>query len=117
MIARLHLATLPIAFLAQTAAASPAAHPALIPLPTSVEWHKGTVPVGAQTVIEGDGEAESTATYLAQEFGIKRGACGTSCIRLSLVPATQIAAPEGYHLYASGEQVLIEASDPRGPRF
>jgi hexosaminidase len=90
------------------------AHPALIPMPTAVSWHEGSVPVGAGTVVEGRGKAAATAAYLAREMGLKQGGPGTSRIRLSLVPAARIVNAEGYRLRASGNEVLIEASDPRG---
>ena len=90
------------------------ANPALIPMPTSVEWRDGNVPIGGETVVEGRGKAASTAALLARELGVRNGGRGTSRIRLSLVPSREIANPEGYHLRASGNEVLIEASDPRG---
>ena len=90
------------------------AHPALIPLPTTVNWHDGNVPIGADTVVEGRGRAATTAAYLAGELGLKQGARGASRIRLSLVPARRIANPEGYRLRAAGNEVLIEASDSSG---
>jgi hexosaminidase len=51
---------------------------------------------------------------LAQELGLKQGGRGPSQIRLSLVSASKVASPEGYHLRAAGNEVLIEASDVRG---
>lgn len=97
-------------FPAQTALA----HPALIPLPSSVEWHEGSVPISADTVVEGRGQAASTASYLAQALDVKQAGHGASRIRLSLVPKSRIVNPEGYHLRAAGKEVLIEAFDPRG---
>ena len=91
-----------------------AAQPALIPLPTAVAWHDGNVPIVADTVVEGRGKAASTAAYVARELGLKSSGRGTSRIRLSLVPASKIANPEGYRLRAAANEVLIEASDPRG---
>jgi hexosaminidase len=90
------------------------AHPALIPLPTAVVWQGRNVPINANTIVEGRGKAGSTASYLARVLGLKRSGTGVSRIRLSLVPASKIANPEGYHLRATGSGVLIEASDPRG---
>ena len=76
------------------------AHPALIPLPFSVNWHDGNVRLGADTIVQGDGNAASTASYLARELGLKQATGGASRIRLSLVPVSRIANPEGYHLRA-----------------
>ncbi len=90
------------------------AQPALIPMPSSVAWHDGNIALGANTVVEGQGEAASIAAYLARELGLKPGGRGTSRIVLALVPATKVANPEGYHLRAAGNEVLIEASDLRG---
>jgi hexosaminidase len=90
------------------------AHPSLIPLPASVAWHDGSVPIGPGTVVEGRGEAAPTASFLALELGLKQGAKRLSRIRLSLVSNSRVPNPEGYRLRAAGNQVLIEASDPRG---
>ena len=90
------------------------AQPALIPLPSSVAWHDGKIPITAGTSVEGRGEAAATAAYLARQLGLKEGDRRTSRIRLSLVSAAKIPNPEGYHLRAAGKEVLIEASDPRG---
>jgi len=95
-------------------AAAAFAHPALIPLPTSVEWRDGNIPIDAKTVVEGRGEAAPIAAYLSQALGFKPGARGGSRIRLSLVSARKIAGPEAYHLRADAKGILIEASDPRG---
>lgn len=100
-----------LAFIAPAAAF---AQPALIPLPTSVEWHEGSVALGGDTVIQGRGKAAPTAAYLGRELGLKAGRHGASRIRLMLVSASRIANPEGYRLRAAGNEVLIEASDPRG---
>jgi hexosaminidase len=89
------------------------ARPALIPLPSAVEWHDGSVPITAETLVQGRGKAAATAAYLARQLG-STGGRGGSRIRLSLVPASRIANPEGYHLRAEGRTVSIEASDPRG---
>ena len=101
-------------FLALLSPAGAFAHPALVPLPTSVEWHNGQVAISVDTVIEGHGKAASTAAYLARELALKSGRRGASRIRLSLVPASRIVNPEGYHLSAAGNAILIEASDARG---
>jgi hexosaminidase len=90
------------------------AHPALIPMPVSVEWHERAVAIDGDTVVEARGEAAPTAAYLAETLGLKQSGHGASRIRLSIVPAARIANPEGYHLRAAGKEVLIEASDPRG---
>ena len=95
-------------------AAIAAAQPALIPLPSAVTWHDGRIPITAETVVEGRGKAAPVASYLARELGLKTRGRAASRVRLSLVPATRIANEEGYHLSASGSDVLIEASDPRG---
>ena len=114
MIARNCLAFLAALPFAQSALATPPSHPPLIPFPTSVEWKDGSVPVTSGTVIDAKGGAVPTATYLAQIMGLKQGVNGTTRIRLSLVPASRIEGPEAYRLEASGKEVLIEASDPRG---
>jgi hexosaminidase len=90
------------------------AHPALIPLPTAVTWQDGNVPIGADTIVEGRGKGAPTADYLARELGLNRSRHAASRIVLSLVSASKITNPEGYHLRANGNEVLIEASDPRG---
>jgi hexosaminidase len=90
------------------------ARPALIPMPTSVEWHSGKVAISSDTVVvAAPGEAPAAA-YLTRELGLKQAGRGASRIRLSLVSASKIANPEGYHLRAAGNEVLIEASDQRG---
>ena len=90
------------------------AQPAVIPLPSSVAWHNGRYAIRPDTVIEGRGKAAPTAVYLARMLGLQQGAHGGSRIRLSLVPTREIHDPEAYHLSATGDQVMIEASDPRG---
>jgi hexosaminidase len=90
------------------------AHPSLIPLPSVVEWHDGSVPIGSGTAVAAAGVAGATGAYLERTLGLKHGARGVSRIKLSLVSRAIISNPEGYHLKASGHQVLIEASDPRG---
>ncbi|HEX6661133.1 MAG TPA: beta-N-acetylhexosaminidase [Sphingomicrobium sp.] len=90
------------------------AHPALIPLPTSVQWRDGTVPIGPGTIVEGRGDAAPTAAYLSQALGLQQGGRGGSRIRLSLVSASKVANPEAYRLRAAGKIIAIEASDPRG---
>lgn len=97
-----------------SAAGAAFAHPALIPLPSSVAWQDGNVPIGAGTVIEAHGDAEPTASYLSRTLGLKQAGHGGSRIRLSLVSPSKIGNPEGYHLRSAGNQILIEASDPRG---
>ena len=95
-------------------AATALAHPALIPLPTAVAWHDGEVRIAADTIVEGRGAAAPTAADLARTVGLKTAGRGGSRIRLSLVSRRAIADPEGYHLRAAGNDILIEASDPRG---
>lgn len=90
------------------------AHPALIPLPSSLAWHDGDVPVTIDTAVEARGDASPTAAYLSQALALGRGGHGGSRIRLSLVSRRSVPDPEGYHLRAGGDEVLIEASDPRG---
>jgi hexosaminidase len=90
------------------------AHPALIPMPASVAWQDGAVPLTAQTVVDGRGKAAATAEYLARTLGLKTGGGGISRIRLSLVSQSKMPGPEAYHLRAENKEVLIEASDPRG---
>ena len=89
------------------------AHPALIPAPLSVTWRDGNVPISADTVIEGGREAAQTAAFLSKTLGLKTGR-GVSQIRLSIVSGNKIPNPEGYHLHAARNRVLIEASDQRG---
>jgi hexosaminidase len=112
MIIRFWMALLLVGLLSSSAEA--AAPPPLIPMPTSVALHDGQVPIGAGTVVDGRGKAAATASYLANVLGLKMGQDGTSRIRLSLVPAGKVSGPEAYHLRAAGNEVVIEASDPRG---
>lgn len=114
MIVRNCSAFLSLLLFAQGAPAASLDHPPLIPFPTSIEWKEGSVPITAGSVIEAQGGALPTATYLAQMMSLRQSSNGTSRIRLSLVPASRIEGPEAYHLKASGKEVLIEASDPRG---
>jgi len=90
------------------------AHPMLIPMPVSIAWRDGSVPLGGGTVVEARGDAEPTGAYLSRALGMKHSGSGGSRIHLSLVPSSAIPNPEGYHLRAAGNAVLIEASDPRG---
>ena len=55
------LAVFAALFLAVPAAAAP---PPLIPLPVSVQWQKGSVPIGTATRIDAVGEAAATGEYL-----------------------------------------------------
>ena len=91
-----------------------APRPQLIPLPTSVRWSEGEVAIGAQTRVTGAGAAKAVAARLARDLGLETGQTGNSTVRLSLVPKSSIANPEGYRLRASGNQILIQASDVRG---
>ena len=89
------------------------AQPALIPMPVSVEWHSGALPVTSATIVQGDGAAAPTAAWLARELGVKTGAKGK--IRLRLVPATpHLANPEAYRLSVTPQAATISASDPKG---
>lgn len=90
------------------------AHPALIPMPSSVTWTDGSLTLGADTVVDGRGQAASTAAFLARALGLRQGKGGGSRIRLALVPAARIPSPEAYHLRSRDKDVIIEASDPRG---
>jgi hexosaminidase len=112
MFVRIAVALVFVGLAAQAGAAS-AARPALIPLPTSVTWLDGEVRLTSGTKIEGVGAAEPTAAFLSQSLGIKPGK-GAGRIRLDLVPAGKMPGPEAYHLRATGKEILIEASDPRG---
>src|SRR6476469_8165028 len=90
------------------------AHPALIPLPSAMTWHEGSIAITADTTVEGRGQASATADYLVEALGLKEGGRAASRIRLSRVAAGKVPNPEGYRLRAAGKEVLIEASDPRG---
>ena len=103
-----------LAFLLFFVPAAAFAEPALIPMPTSLQWRAGEFSIGDDTLVEGRGGAASIAASLAHELGLKSSGRGSSRIRFALVPAAKIANPEGYHLRAAGNEVLIEASDPRG---
>ena len=89
-------------------------HPALIPLPTSVAWHDGAVKITTGTVVEARGDAAPTAAYLARTLALNSSKRGASRIRLTLVSKSRIPGPEAYQLRAAGNEVLIEASGPRG---
>lgn len=95
-------------------AATADAHPALIPLPSSVTWLDGNVPISAGAIVEGRGKAAPIAAEMAHELGLKQGRHGAVRIRFSLVAATKISDPEAYQLRSSGKEVDIEASDPCG---
>jgi len=112
MFVRIAVALLLLGLAAQAGAES-LARPALIPLPTSVTWHDGEVRLTSGTKIEGLGAAAPAASFLSQSLGINPGK-GAGQIRLVLVPAGQMPGPEAYHLRATGKEILIEASDPRG---
>jgi hexosaminidase len=90
------------------------AQPPLIPMPVSVAWHGGGFPITARTVVEGQGDAASTATYLSQALGLKESRGGASRIRLILVPDKVISGEEAYQLTVSRNEVRIRASHPRG---
>ena len=91
-----------------------AAQPSLIPLPIAVTWQGGSVPVGHDATVKGKGAGGPVAAYLARELGLGQGGRGASTIQLSIVSRDKIPNPEGYHLKAAGDEILIEASDPRG---
>lgn len=105
------LVVLAALFAAVPAAAGP---PSLIPLPVSVGWRNGSVPIGAATRIDAPGEAAATGAYLKRLLELKDGRSAGSRIRLALVRDAALANPEGYRLRAAGREVTIEASDPRG---
>jgi len=88
------------------------AAPALIPMPVSVQWHSGTLPISASTMVQGDGAAAPTATYLARTLGVRTGAKGS--IKLRLVSAADIPNPEGYRLSVTPKGATISASDAAG---
>ena len=113
MFGRIVVALMFFGLAAEAGAASPS-RPALIPLPTSVTWHDGAVSLSPGMAIEAKGAAAPTAAFLSQSLGIKPGKGGSSRIRLALVPAEKMPGPEAYHLRAGGNEILIEASDPRG---
>lgn len=90
------------------------AQAALIPMPSSVAWADGEVPITGNTIVEGRGGAAPIAASFSRALGLKLAGRGASRIRLSLVSREKVQDPEGYHLRAAGNQVLIEASDLRG---
>lgn len=98
-------------FAAVPAAAAP---PPLIPLPVSVDWRHGSVPIGAATRVDAPGEAAATGAYLKRTLELKDGRATGSRIRLALIRDAALANPEGYRLRAAGREVTIEASDPHG---
>jgi hexosaminidase len=108
------MALLLVALIAEPATAAPTVRPALIPMPTSVAWSDGDIPITARTRIEGRGDAAATADYLSRSLGLKPGKRGASQIRLSLIAKDKMPGPEAYHLRVASGEVLIEASDPRG---
>src|SRR5436190_17098289 len=83
-------------------------------MPASVEWRDASVPITAGTVVDGRGEAAATAGYVARTLSLKQGSRGPSRIRLAIVSPSKVIGAEAYHLRAAGNEVLIEASDPRG---
>lgn len=113
-VVRFWFAFLVMVLAAGGASAAPASRPALIPMPTSVEWHDGNIPIDDATAVIGKGEAAPTAAFLAKALDLKQNGKGASRIRFSLVSANKIPGPEAYRLRASGKEVLIEASDPGG---
>jgi hexosaminidase len=111
---RISMALLLVALISDGAPAAPAARPALIPMPTSIAWHNGEVDITAQTQVVGRRPASATAAYLSRDLGLKGSKGGKSRIRLSLVAKEKMPGPEGYHLRVAADEILIEASDPRG---
>jgi hexosaminidase len=89
-----------------------AASPNLIPMPRSMTAHEGAFPITSATVVQGDGAAQSTATYLAGALDLKTAKRGAS--RILLVLNRKVTNPEGYRLTVSAREVRIEASDTRG---
>src|SRR4051794_38619017 len=111
IVVRLCVALLVLALLPGHAAA---AHPALIPMPSSVEWHDGDFRLAGNTVVQAQGDAAATATFLSRALGLKTGARGGPRIELILVSEKVIGGQEAYRLKVSGRQVRIEASHPDG---
>lgn len=105
-----------LAVAAAVAIASPTSAdvPPLIPLPVEVSWHDGRIPITSGTSVIARGRAAATGTYITQVLGLAGATGGGSRIRLSLVKSSKIANPEAYTLRASGREIVIEASDPRG---
>ena len=111
---RISMALLLLALVAGRAIAAPAARPALIPMPTAIAWHDGEVQITARTRVEGELAAAVTAASLSRDLRLGGSKRGGSRIRLSLIAKNKMHGPEAYHLRAAGNEVLIEASDPRG---
>lgn len=90
------------------------AHPALIPLPASVEWGGGEFAIGSQTSVLGTGAAEATAVYLKRAIGLNTTNRDGSVIRLRIVRSADLSNQEAYHLRVDARGVLIEASTSDG---
>jgi hexosaminidase len=99
--------------LAVLPAPAAAAHPALIPIPSSVEWRDGDFRLGASTAVEGKGDAAATAAYLSRALGLKEGTRGGPRIRLVLL-SDKSFGDEAYRLIVKRKEVRIEASHPHG---
>jgi hexosaminidase len=113
ILVRVLAASIVVVFIGAGANAAPA-RPALIPMPGSVEWLDGSIPIAAGAAVDGKGKAAATARYVVKLLGLRPASTDAPTIRLAIVSARRIPSPEGYHLRAAGRQVLIEASDPRG---
>jgi hexosaminidase len=110
-VVRLCLAVLILALLPANARA---AHPALIPMPSSVEWRDGDFRLSTNTGVQGQGGAAATAAYLSRALGLKKGLEGKAQIRLALVSDQVIRGREAYRLTVRRNEVRIEASHPKG---
>jgi hexosaminidase len=90
------------------------AQPALIPLPTSVEWRDGEFRLTTQTTIEGRGAAQPVAAYLKRVFAFGAENHTGSMIRLRIARLADPSNREAYHLRVDARGVLIEASTSDG---
>ncbi len=91
------------------------AHPALIPLPASVQWGDGEFSLTARTSVEAKGSARPTALYLARSFNIDSMNHNGLSIRLRIAGRRpDLSNQEAYHLQVSAKGVLIEASAADG---
>jgi hexosaminidase len=103
-----------LCLLALVPAAGAFAAPALIPMPASLTEQPGDFHITAGTVVQGDGNAAATATYLSQTLGLKSSKGNGPRIRLKLVPAKTFPGNEAYQLSVKPGEIRITASDSRG---